>query len=362
MPHAACQICGGPSSLAWLALDKPTSRRLPFLSLEFHVFDHCLSNIMASAKPILITGATGKQGGAVLKQLANHSSSSQFILLAVTRNTNSASAKALSERYPSVLLVQGDLNDCPALFASAQSVLRATSKSTQIWGVYSVQISMGPGVTLDGEIQQGNALIDTALQHGVQHFVYSSVDRGGNTASPDNETPIPHFQSKFQIEKHLLATAGLRGEKMGWTIFRPVAFMDNLAPGFPTKVFLAALRDTLKGKPLQWVSIDDIGLFAARAFREPKEWNARAEALAGDELTFDEMSGCFERVTGYPAPATFGVLGSGLMWAVKELNVMITWFATDGYGADIGRLRKEEPELCGFERWLAERSGWKTTK
>ena len=315
---------------------------------------------MATAKPILITGATGKQGGAVLEQLASHPSSSQFVLCAVTRNTSSPASQRISSRYPKVLLVQGDLNDVPELFKSAQSTLKSAGKSTDIWGVYSVQISLGPGVTVEGEITQGNALIDESVAHGVKHFVYSSVDRGGNTKSFDNETPIPHFQSKFRIEKHLLEKAGSKGENMGWTILRPVAFMDNLEPGFKTKVFLAALRDTLKGKPLQWVSTDDIGIFAAKAFRDPDSWNARAEALAGDELTLEEMSGCYERVTGSPVPATYGFFGSALMYAVKELNIMITWFATDGYGANISELKKEEPQLCGFERWLRERSGWKT--
>jgi uncharacterized protein YbjT (DUF2867 family) len=314
---------------------------------------------MSSTKAILLTGATGKQGGSVLKQLATHATKAEFTLLAVTRNTTSASAQKITERYPDVLLVQGDLNDAPALFESAKQTLKAAGKPEQIWGVYSVQVSLGPGVTFEGEIQQGKALIDESLKHGVSHFVYSSVDRGGNAKSFDTQTPIPHFQSKHQIEQYLLQQAGSKGDKMGWTILRPVAFMDNLEPGMPTKVFLAALRDTLQEKPLQWISIDDIGLFGAKAFREPEAWNARAEGLAGDELTFDELSGCFQRVMGSPAPATFGILGSVLKWAVTEVNIMINWFKTDGYGVDINRLRGEEPELCGFERWLKERSGWK---
>ncbi|KAH7120985.1 NmrA family protein [Dendryphion nanum] len=315
------------------------------------------------SKAILITGATGKQGGSVLKRLASDSStSSQFTLLAVTRNASSASAQKLANRYPSVKIVQGDLNDTPALFSAAKSALREANKPDQIWGVYSVQISLGPGITVESEISQGKALIDESAKQGVKHFVYSSVERGGNEKSFTNETPIPHFQTKYVIEQHLLEQAGKKGERMGWTILRPVAFMDNLAPGMPTKVFLAAMRDTLQGKSLQWVSVEDIGIFGAKAFRDPEKWNARAEGLAGDELTFEEMSGCFERVTGYPAPATYGILGSVLMWAVTEVKIMLTWFSTDGYGVDVQKLKEEEPELCGFERWLRERSGWAINK
>lgn len=252
--------------------------------------------------------------------------------------------------------MQGDLNDVPALFNAAKIALKATGKDGNIWGVYSVQVSVGPGVTLETEIKQGKALIDESLKEGVKHFVYSSVDRGGNEKSFNNETPIPHFQSKYQIEQHLLVKAGKRGENMGWTILRPVAFMDNLGPGFPTKVFLAALRDALQDKPLQWISVEDIGIFASHAFRDPSAWNARVEGLAGDELTFEEMSRCFERATGYPAPVTYSMFGTALMWALTEVRLMVTWFAKEGYGADINKLKAEEKELCDFERWLRERS------
>lgn len=314
---------------------------------------------MTATKAILITGATGKQGGSVLNQLASHSSASQFTLLAVTRDAGSPSAKRIVERHPKVLLVQGDLNDVPRLFSSAKSTLKEAGKLEQIWGVYSVQISMGPGVTTEFEVKQGSDLIDESIKEGVTHFVYSSVDRGGNEKSFNNSTPIPHFQTKEEIEQHLLKVAGKKGENMGWTILRPVAFMDNLEPGMKSKVFLTALRDTLKGKSNQWVSVEDIGLFGARAFREPTRWNARAEGLAGSELTMEEMNGCFERAIGQPVPYAFSFMGSALMWAVTEVNLMVNWFADEGYGVDIAKLKKEEPQLCDFERWLKERSGWK---
>lgn len=342
------------------------SKQAPFYTKQFS-FHTKPSNAtssqaiaMAATKSILVTGATGKQGGAVLEQLSNHASSSQYTLLAVTRDANSASAKRIVERNPIVKLVQGNLDDVPALFSAAKAVLKEAGKEEQIWGVYSVQVSMGKGVTYDGEVKQGKDLIDESVKEGVTHFVYSSVDRGGNARSFENQTPIPHFQSKYEIEQHLLEKAGKKGEIMGWTILRPVAFMDNLVPGFPTKVFLAALRDTLQGKSLQWVSVEDIGIFGARAFRDHKEWNARAEGLAGSELTIDEMNGCFEGAIGSPIPATYGVFGSALMYMVTEVNLMISWFAAEGYGVDIAKLKKEEPKLCDFETWLRERSGWKS--
>jgi hypothetical protein len=73
------------------------------------------------------------------------------------------------------------------------------------------------------EEAQGRALVDEAVANGVEWFVYSSVDRGGDEKSWDNPTPIPHFISKHNIELYLREKAG---DKMMWSILRPTAFMD----------------------------------------------------------------------------------------------------------------------------------------
>ncbi len=174
------------------------------------------------AKVILVTGATGKQGGAVIEALLSQKAET-FNILAVTRDVSRSAAKRLSSRSPSIKLVQGDLDEVPGLFREAQNVA-----GQPVWGVYSVQVSMGKGVTSEGEIRQGKALIDESIKAGVKHFVYSSVERGGDHVSWDNPTPIPHFRTKCEIEHHLRdATAtGKPGENMGWTILRPVAVSD----------------------------------------------------------------------------------------------------------------------------------------
>lgn len=102
------------------------------------------------SKTILVTGATGKQGGAVIDNLAGNP---EFTLLAVTRNTAGASAQKLTSKGGNIKLVQGDMDDVPALFAKASEVAGGA-----IWGVYSVQISQGKGVTHEGEIRQGKAM------------------------------------------------------------------------------------------------------------------------------------------------------------------------------------------------------------
>jgi len=81
------------------------------------------------SKAILVTGATGNQGGALIKALIGDTSLS---LIALTRNAQSPSAVKLKEQGVSV--IEGDLNNVPAIFE--QSAL----KEQKLWGVFSVQV------------------------------------------------------------------------------------------------------------------------------------------------------------------------------------------------------------------------------
>lgn len=306
------------------------------------------------SKVILVTGATGKQGGSVIDALVELPNVSDYTILALTRDASSGGAKKLAAKSPSIKLVEGNLDDVPGLFKAATEVAKQS-----IWGVYSVQISMGKGVTFDSEVNQGTNLVDESVKNGVKHFVYSSVERGGDEKSWDNPTPIPHFQTKQIIEVHLRDHAG----DMGWTILRPVAFMDNLAPGFPSKVFVTALQNHLgSSKPLQWVAASDIGWFAAQAFAKPEEWNHKALGLAGDELTVPALQKAFENGTGSPLGTTFSFLGSALTWGVAELGHMIGWFGEHGYKADVQNLRTIHPGLMNMETWLVKKSSFPSSK
>lgn len=312
-----------------------------------------------STKVLLITGATGKQGGAVVDALlASPTNPPDFTILGVTRDANSASAKKLASKSAAIRLLQGNLDDVPGLFRTASEITKQP-----IWGVFSVQVPMGKGQSVESEERQGKALVDESVKQGVKHFVYSSVDRGGDERSWVNPTEVPHFISKHRVELHLRdAAAGMQGEKMGWTVLRPVAFMDNFQPGFGSKVFMTALRDTLGEKPLQFVAVSDIGFFAAQAFRKPEQWNGKAIGLAGDDLNFAGLNKAFQNHTGAPAGTTFSFLGGALLWGVKEIGTMMSWFKTEGYGADIQGLKKLNPALMDFETWLDKESGFPKNK
>ncbi|CAF9914353.1 MAG: hypothetical protein HETSPECPRED_001958 [Heterodermia speciosa] len=297
--------------------------------------------------PILVTTATGKQGSAAIRALLKLPSPPSTIL-AVTRSAASAGAQKLASSSPTIKLVEGTLKNVPALFDAAA---RLTDRP--IWGVYSIQLPQGMDIA-DEEIQ-GKSLIDEALARGAKHFVYSSVDRGGTDKSWSNPTDIPHFRTKHNIELYLREKA--KGSAMTWTILRPVAFMDNLAPGMQSRVFLASLNSTLKpGQPLQWIACRDIGVFAAKAFENPSEYDGKAIGLAGDELTVDQTSEAFKDVTGEALTPTWSILGSALKLVSAELRAMINWFGSEGYGADIEAVRKMHPALMDLRTWIAEDS------
>jgi uncharacterized protein YbjT (DUF2867 family) len=191
-------------------------------------------------KTILVTGATGKQGKATIEALLR--SSSPFRILALTRNASTLTAQLLS-RKRHVTVVQGSPTNPAPIFESYQN----------IHGVFLNTISSTPGE----EEVQGNAMINESIKNGVKLFVFSSVDRGGPAISENNPTEVEHYASKHRIERHLKGNAA--GLGMGWTILRPVAFMDNFTPDVRGKGVLS-MWEGLGDKGLQLISTHNIGV------------------------------------------------------------------------------------------------------
>ncbi|KAH7075068.1 hypothetical protein FB567DRAFT_453100 [Paraphoma chrysanthemicola] len=303
------------------------------------------------AKALLVTGATGRQGGSLVNALLK--ANTDIEILALTRNAQSTSARKLQAKSPNIKLVTGNLDAIDSVFQKA----REASK-VPIWGVFSVQVAMGNGASAESEERQGKALVDAAIKNGVKHFVYSSVDRGGPKSDQD-ATNVPHFASKHRIEQHLFSKSSVGA--MDWTVLRPVAFFENLQPDFVGKVFATAWASSLgPDQPLQLIATSDIGLIAAEAFLKPNEYKGQKISLAGDELTYTQFKTIFEEKTGQPLPTTFGFVASAIMMMVKDMRYMFKWFGDVGYGADIPALRQVHPDLKDFATWLEKDSSFKT--
>src|SRR6266511_2913316 len=125
-----------------------------------------------SNRLILVTGATGHQGGAVLKHLRKKG----FPVRILTRDPDKPEARKLVGSGTEV--VRGDLNDQGTLTRALEGV----------YGVYSVQAANFGDI--ENEVRQGINLADAAARSRINHLVYSSV------ASAHKNTGIPHFDSK----------------------------------------------------------------------------------------------------------------------------------------------------------------------
>ena len=299
---------------------------------------------------ILVTGATGKQGGACIKALLASPPSYPHEILALTRNTSSKSAQALSS-HSNVKLIAGDLDNVPAIF-------EATGGKDSIWGIFLVTMpsmkKLKEGI-VDKEVKQGTTLFDAAQENGVKHFVFSSVDRGGDVKSWDTPTKIPHFITKHQIELHM--RDHINTSVMSYTIIRPVAFMDNEQPGQFGRLF-AAMWAQMGDVKLQLVATKDIGVFAAKALCEPEneDFKNQAISIAGDSMTQNEGNEAFWKVVRRPMVQSWWILGYLLKWVISDVGVMFKWFEDEGYGADIEKCKRINPKMLDFETWVKEES------
>ncbi len=273
-------------------------------------------------KTILVTGATGHQGGAVFHHLRK---SNKFALRVLTRDPDKPAARGLVGS--GVDVVRGDLDDPASLRRALEDV----------YGVYSVQDWSGGAET---EVRQGNNLIDAARQQAISHFIYSSV--GG----ADEKTGIPHFESKFQIEEHLRASG------LPHTIFRPVFFMENWL-GSRDHIARGALVLPLTPEThLQMIAVDDIGAFVAAAFEKPGRWIGRTVQIAGDDLSMNAIAQAFSTIAGHEVRYQQMPFDEFEKKAGHEMAVMYRWFQDVGYKVDIPALRQELANLTSFERWL----------
>jgi uncharacterized protein YbjT (DUF2867 family) len=262
---------------------------------------------------ILISGATGRQGGAVARELLLRG----FKVRAMTRKTADPAARDLAALGAEI--VKADL-DQPETLETALS---------GVWGAYSVQNTWEAGV--EREELQGKRFAEIAKKAGVEHFVYSSV------GSADKKTGIPHFDNKYRVEE--------RVRELGfpsYVILRPVFFMENwISPWFKPGLDEGRLAIALKPETrLQMVAVEDIGRYGRIAFEKDKALNGRAIDIAGDERTMPETAEILGRALGrkiefVPVPIT------EVRKQSDDYALMLEWFDRVGYNADIHGLFHE---------------------
>lgn len=274
---------------------------------------------------VLVTGATGQQGGATARELlaAGHD------VVAMTRRPDSEPARALAAAGARV--VRGDLDD----EASLRAALRGA------WGVFSVQNTWEAGV--EREEEQGKRLARLARQAGVHHFVYGSV------GSAHRATGIPHFDNKARVEE-TVRSLGFPS----FFILRPAFFMENLAsPWFRPAIDGGTLALGMDGGTrLQMVAVADIGKYGRIAFERHEELNGEALDIAGDALTPREMAAALSEAAGREI-AHYQVPIAEVRKFSDDFATMLEWFDAVGYSADIeGNRKRFGVEPTRFADWV----------
>ncbi|MEC3954410.1 NmrA/HSCARG family protein [Nocardia sp. CDC153] len=291
----------------------------------------------AERGPVLVIGATGRQGTATVTALLEKG----WPVRAFVRDSEAPKARAL--RDAGAELAVGDLDDEESLRAAMDGVHGIFLMLTMMDGVH---ISLE---AVAAEERRGKAVADLAAKAGVAHLVYSSLNGVGMGSG------IEYYDAKEHIEDHIRAL-GLPA-----TMLRPVSFMDNFATySKPTRdgddlvLALAVPPDA----PMPLIAIEDIGRFAALVFDRPEEYLGRVVGLAGDSPTPRQIAETLARAAGL-IPRVVQVPVEQIRAFDEQVGKMFAFFNTHPTpAADIPALRAALPELMTLEDWVRH-TDWK---
>ncbi len=291
---------------------------------------------MPNRKIILVTGATGGQGGSVARQLLEEGT---FKVRALTRNPNSEKAVALASAGAEI--VQGDLSDPDSIVAAVKGC----------YGVF--------GVTnywehFDNEYELGRHLVDAVAADGIEHFVFSSLPDSKKLSK--GEFPVPHFDYKARLENEI-REAGLKA-----TFIHVAFYYENFMAFFPPRKtedggygFGFPQGDT----KLAGVAVEDIGPVVARIFESPDKFIGRLVGIVGDDLTGTQYAEIMSRELGrkvsynhipHDVFASFGFPGADDLANMFAMNAKFI----PERSADIAESRKLNPNIRTFEQWVKD--------
>lgn len=273
------------------------------------------------SKLILVTGATGQQGGAVAKALLTKGQK----IRVMTRHPEKASALAQAGAE----VVKGNLTNASEL----QAALRG------VHGVFAMSTWFEAG--MDQEVRQGIMMADAAKQAGIAHYVYTSV------GSAHRNTGIPHFETKWKVEQHI------RQIGLPATILRPVWFMENFTTFSKPSAEGILMMPMRADKKLAMVALRDIGEFGAAAFMRPNDFLGQAIDLAGDELTMSDVAAQLSKATGRSIQFQGLPLEQAEAAMGHDLATMFRWFNEVGYQINVAALKKTFGiPLTTFAEWI----------
>ena len=271
---------------------------------------------------ILVGGATGRQGNAVVDELLARG----YQVRGLTRKPDGKKAQRLKDK--GVEVVQGNYADSDSLLNAMDGVERMFFYS---------------GFSRD-EAAEGDNVVAAAKAAGIKQLVYSS----GAAANPQNGL---QGAAKMQVE------LAITGSGVPYTVFRPVAFMENFDR---QKARFASQGITDSRDPermLHFIAITDIGFLVGEAFDDPDQWLNKAVNVASDKMTVAAYVATFSDVMGQDIVYTQMPLDEYLATLPKPLRPLFRWYDEEGYDADVDDLRAEYPNLTTLDAYLRA-TGW----
>ena len=314
-------------------------------------------------RTVLVIGATGAMGRAVVEQLLALPDSELRVRI-FTRNPHSPQAQRLiAAGGGRVEAAQGDLKDEGALAAALQGV----------HGVFC-NTDFGSNFSVEGEYEQGVRVLNAARTAGVSHFVWSSLDACASLSG--GRIPVPHYDSKAAVAHYIdrrRSEEFLRKETDGFfsrhvSILVTGPYYENLMTVFlPQRGTLRDGREGVVfafpsgGRPYPMIALSDIGWFAAHMLDNTERFAGQTLPVMSESLTLDEVAETFSRVTGIPAEHVDvppeSIMPPGMPIAHDLINMHL-YVQAYGWQRDYEALRKIHPGLTRFQTWL-EQTGWR---
>ncbi|MEU6129326.1 NmrA family NAD(P)-binding protein [Saccharopolyspora sp. NPDC047091] len=292
--------------------------------------------------PVLVTGATGKQGGATARALL----AAGVPVRALVRDATTGPATEL--RALGAELVTGDLRH-PASLPDAVRGARA---------VFSVQM---PEITADGfdfagEVSQGGNLVEAARAAEVPQFVHTSVSGAGqHTRAPGWaegrwRDMAPTLDAKSAVQDLVRAA-----DFPSWTLLKPPFFMENFRPEmaflFPRGVEGGLVSVIKPDTELALIAVADIGAAAAAAFAEPERFHRVELELASDRLPMTRIAEILTGALGVPLTAPDLDVEAARAAGMPEMGSTHEWLNAVGQPARPEFAAELGLPTTSFEEW-----------
>lgn len=300
--------------------------------------------LSADDRPVLVTGATGQQGGATARALL----AAGLPVRALVRDPGSAPAGAVAALGAETVV--GDLDERDSLVRAAQGA-RA---------VFSVQRPDPASGGVEGEVVQATNLIAAARAAGVPQFVHTSVSGAdARTLAPGwdegrwDATVGPVLTAKAAIQARV-REAGFPW----WTIICPGTFMENFLPAngllFPRGSEGGLVTVIKPATRLALIAVADIGATAAAAVADPQRFHRLELELAGDRLSMSEITRTLSQVLGLRLEAPDMTLAQARAAGLHPAGASHDWMNAVPQVGRPEHARALGIGVISFEEWARE--------